>query len=88
IYSLCGRVFAGIPPLMDQHLGGLILWIPSSMMSVLAAVIAFTFWLRLDSKGRLPRNRRQRELIRARQAGAAAQPEGPVALAGSTEKPT
>ncbi|HEX5353058.1 MAG TPA: cytochrome c oxidase assembly protein [Rhodanobacteraceae bacterium] len=89
IYSLCGRAFAGIPPLMDQHLGGLILWIPSSMMSVLAAVIAFTHWLRLDSKGRLPRNRRQRELMRARQAASTVQPEeGPVALAGSTEKPT
>jgi hypothetical protein len=40
------------------------------MMSVLAALIAFGYWLRLDSKGRLPRNRRQRELIRARQATA------------------
>lgn len=84
IYSLCGRAFAGIPPIMDQHLGGLILWIPSSMMSVIAALIAFTYWIKLDSKGRLPRNRRQRELIRARQADA--QSAGPDALAGSTGK--
>jgi putative membrane protein len=87
IYSLCGRAFASITPLMDQHLGGLILWIPSSMMSVLAALIAFAHWLRLDAKGRLPRNRRQRAMIRARQASDQSAP-GPEALAGSTEKST
>ncbi len=67
IYDLCGRAFS-ISPLMDQHLGGLILWIPSSMMSALGALIAFGYWVRLDAKGRLPRNRRQREQMRARQA--------------------
>jgi putative membrane protein len=87
IYSLCGRAFAGIPAIMDQHIGGLILWIPGSMMSVLAALIAFGYWLRLDTQGRLPRNRRQRELLRARQA-ATRQSEGPVELAGNTEKST
>lgn len=88
IYSLCGRAIADMPALVDQHLGGLILWIPSSMMSVLAALVAFTYWIRLDSRGRLPRNRRQREIIRARAAAAATQPAGPEALAGSTEKST
>lgn len=87
IYSLCGRAFAGIAPLTDQRLGGLILWIPSSMMSVIGALIAFSHWLRLDSKGRLPRNRRQREIMGLRQA-AVAQSEGPEALAGSTGKST
>lgn len=86
IYSLCGRAFAGIPALMDQHLGGLILWIPSSMMSVIAALIAFTYWIRLDSRGRLPRNRRQRELIRAQRDAAARQCTAPEALAGNTGK--
>jgi len=70
LYSLCGRAFAGIPAIMDQHLGGLILWIPGSMMSVLAALIAFSHWVRLDSKGRLPRNRKAREAIRLREAAA------------------
>ena len=88
IYSLCGRAFAGIPALMDQHVGGLILWIPSSMMSVLAALVAFTYWIRLDSRGRLPRNRHQREMIRARNAATSGQSAGPEALAGSTEKGT
>ncbi|MGH8155670.1 MAG: cytochrome c oxidase assembly protein [Rhodanobacteraceae bacterium] len=90
IYSLCGRAFAGISPLADQHLGGLIIWIPSGMMTALGGLIALGHWIRLDSKGRLPRNRRQRALIRARAAAraAAAQSEadGPVVLAGSTEK--
>ena len=86
IYSLCGRAFAGMPALMDQHLGGLILWIPSSMMSVLAALIAFGHWLRLDGKGRLPRNQRARKAMRAREAAVGAQSVGPDALAGSTEK--
>jgi putative membrane protein len=86
IYSLCGRAFNGITPATDQYLGGLILWIPGAMMSVLAAVVAFGHWLRLDTRGRLPRNRRQRELIRARNAAAVRQSAGPVELAGSTEK--
>lgn len=86
IYSLCGRAFNGITPAADQHFGGLILWIPGAMMSVLAALVAFGHWLRLDTRGRLPRNRRQRELIRARAAAAARQSAGPVELAGSTEK--
>lgn len=85
-YSLCGRAFAGMAASTDQHLGGLILWIPSSMMSVLGALIAFGHWLRLDSRGRLPRNRRAREAVRAREAAARSQSVGPDALAGSTEK--
>ncbi|MGH8398998.1 MAG: cytochrome c oxidase assembly protein, partial [Gammaproteobacteria bacterium] len=71
------------------HLGGLIIWIPSSMMSALAALIAFSCWIRLDAKGRLSRNRRQRELMRAR-AAAAETPSaaGLGALAGRTGKST
>jgi putative membrane protein len=88
IYSLCGRAFAGIPAIMDQHIGGLILWIPSSMMSVLAALIAFGHWLRLDSKGRLPRNRRQRELLRARQAAAHEERRIPASYATDASDPT
>jgi putative membrane protein len=32
-YDLCGRLFPSIGAILDQHLGGVILWIPSSMMS-------------------------------------------------------
>ncbi|MGA9421220.1 MAG: cytochrome c oxidase assembly protein, partial [Rhodanobacteraceae bacterium] len=53
IYALCGRAFAGISGATDQYLGGLILWIPSSMMSVVAALIAMRRWLALDTDARL-----------------------------------
>ena len=33
-YALCGRIFHGLTALQDQQIGGLILWIPGSMMSV------------------------------------------------------
>lgn len=33
-YALCGRAFHGLTALQDQQIGGLILWIPGSMMSV------------------------------------------------------
>ena len=55
VYSICGRAFSGINPVMDQNLGGLILWIPGSMMSVIAAMVAMRHWTRLD--GRRPRGR-------------------------------
>lgn len=50
IYVLCGHAFTGMSAASDQVLGGLILWIPTSMMSVLAALIAFHNWLRLDTR--------------------------------------
>lgn len=46
LYDLCGRAFAGIDSITDQTLGGLILWIPSTMMSVAGAIIALWFWFR------------------------------------------
>jgi len=50
VYSICGRVFANISPIEDQHLGGLILWIPSAMMSVIGALIALRHWTRLSTR--------------------------------------
>jgi putative membrane protein len=85
IYSLCGRAFNGITPATDQYLGGLILWIPGAMMSVLAAAIAFAHWLSLDSRGRLPSRKARREAWRAR---VVARTHGPEAFAGRTEKST
>jgi putative membrane protein len=32
-YDLCGRFFASIPPATDQHIGGIVIWIPAGMMS-------------------------------------------------------
>jgi putative membrane protein len=33
-YDLCGRFFASIPAVTDQHIGGIVAWIPAGMMSV------------------------------------------------------
>lgn len=54
IYALCGRVMPSVSPALDQHLGGLILWIPGAMMSVIGALIAFAHWTSLSSRHRLP----------------------------------
>jgi putative membrane protein len=37
-YGICGRAIAGIGPIADQQIGGLILWIPAAMMSVLGVI--------------------------------------------------
>jgi putative membrane protein len=38
-YDLCGRLYPTIGALLDQHIGGVILWIPSSMMSSIAFML-------------------------------------------------
>lgn len=43
VYAVCGRAWA-TDPLLDQRIGGLITWIPASMMSVLAALIVLRMW--------------------------------------------
>ncbi len=47
VYAVCGRVWE-IDPLLDQHLGGLITWIPAAMMHAAAAVILVGRWARHD----------------------------------------
>lgn len=46
LYELCGRAFSGITPLEDQTLGGLILWVPGTMMCILGALLELWFWFR------------------------------------------
>ncbi len=38
-YNLCGRIFPSMNALNDQHIGGLILWIPPAMMSVVGLLV-------------------------------------------------
>lgn len=59
IYDLCGRAFPAISALRSQQIGGLVLWIPSAMMSVLGALVALRNWISLSSRGGLPRPTRQ-----------------------------
>ena len=50
IYALCGRAISGIDAMTDQHLGGLMLWIPGSAVNVWAAVVALRNWMRLSER--------------------------------------
>lgn len=45
VYSVCGRAWP-IDPLADQTIGGLITWIPPSMMSVVGVLIVLGYILR------------------------------------------
>jgi putative membrane protein len=54
-FSLCGRVFPDIGPVVDQQIGGLVLWIPAGMMSAFAAVLIMRrMFLHEDSLVRVP----------------------------------
>ncbi|MGA7777759.1 MAG: cytochrome c oxidase assembly protein [Paraburkholderia sp.] len=59
VYSICGRAFTWLSPMRDQQIGGLLLWIPGSMMSVIGALIAMRHWMRLSARGRLRDKRSQ-----------------------------
>jgi putative membrane protein len=39
-YDLCGRVYPSVGALLDQHLGGIVVWIPAAMMSVIGFFVA------------------------------------------------
>jgi len=41
-YDLCGRIFPQIGAINDQHYGGIIIWIPPGMMSVIALLLIVT----------------------------------------------
>ncbi len=38
-YELCGRLFPTIGALEDQHIGGIVIWIPPAMMSVIGLLL-------------------------------------------------
>lgn len=48
VYEICGR-FLPVSAISDQHFGGLILWIPSSMMSVVALILVLNI-MRLNEE--------------------------------------
>ncbi|HUZ72327.1 MAG TPA: cytochrome c oxidase assembly protein [Stellaceae bacterium] len=39
-YDLCGRLYPSISAITDQHIGGIVIWIPPAMMSVVAVLLA------------------------------------------------
>lgn len=40
VYAICGR-YTAISPLADQHLGGLIIWIPGNLLLLVVAFVVF-----------------------------------------------
>lgn len=50
VYNICGRAWA-VSPLTDQQIGGLLTWIPASMMSVITALIVLRWWMRDSDRG-------------------------------------
>ncbi|HZZ59745.1 MAG TPA: cytochrome c oxidase assembly protein [Roseiarcus sp.] len=38
-YDLCGRLFPSLEALADQQIGGIVIWIPPAMMSVIGALL-------------------------------------------------
>ncbi len=49
VYAVCGRAWP-VAPITDQHLGGLITWIPAAMMSVVGALVVLRFWIYSDQE--------------------------------------
>jgi len=49
IFSICGRAL-DVNVLTDQQIGGLITWIPASMIESVAALIALGIWARLSQR--------------------------------------
>ena len=52
-YAWCGRIYPSIGPLDDQNYGGLIVWIPPAMMSVVALILVLNA-LRLNEERAAP----------------------------------
>jgi len=51
VYHICGRILP-ISAISDQHYGGLILWIPSSMMSLAGVLIVLANMFMNEERGR------------------------------------
>lgn len=59
VYDVCGRAWA-MDPMLDQQIGGLLTWIPPSMMSVIGMLVVLRFWMRSEERGDTVRQARGR----------------------------
>ena len=50
VYQICGRMF-DIPALSDQHYGGLIIWLPGTLLSLLAIILVLINMRRNEEGG-------------------------------------
>lgn len=58
-YDVTGRIW-GVGQALDQQIGGLIIWVPGSMMTVIGALIVFVRWLHDESSRPLSHQQRRR----------------------------
>jgi putative membrane protein len=49
-YDWCGRLYPSVSAIDDQQYGGMIVWIPSAMMSVVALIIVINFLRQAEEK--------------------------------------
>ena len=49
-YDLCGRIYPELGALHDQEIGGMIIWIPPAMMSVLALLLVLNTMRRIEER--------------------------------------
>ena len=54
-YDLCGRFFPSIGPVIDQHIGGIVIWIPAAMMSAVAFLLVMDNFRRHEDRTAGPR---------------------------------
>ncbi len=76
VFSLCGRAY-DISPLMDQSLGGLIMWVPAAVLEAIGGLMALRQLMRLSEAGRLP-SPRMRARVAPRPAVVATPPVPPT----------
>jgi putative membrane protein len=50
VFTLCGRAFTSIPPVLDQSLGGLIMWVPAGALEAIGAMMALRHVMRLSAR--------------------------------------
>ena len=49
-YVLCGRLYPSITALTDQHIGGIVVWVPPAMMGAVATMIVLRAFLQHDEE--------------------------------------
>lgn len=49
-YALCGRLFPSMSAIADQHIGGIVVWVPPAMMSAGATLIALSAFFRHEDE--------------------------------------
>lgn len=77
-YNYCGRFFPSISPLYDQLVGGMVIWIPPAMMSVIALLLVLTHLRQAEDAAPRPTDPRaaRMEALSARWTGRPAGPRG------------